>query len=53
MGIICSDELRYLRIRLEKKLFVKFLAMYRTAIKHAKIIAMSPDGIFYQIAFKI
>lgn len=26
--------------------------MYRTAVKHAKIVAVSPDGLYYQIAFK-
>jgi hypothetical protein len=52
MGIILSDELRYLSIRLERKLFKKFLIMYKTAVKHAKTIAVSPDGLYYQIAFK-
>ena len=39
-----SDELRYLSIRLEKSIFVKFLSMYKIALNEVKVIGKTNDN---------
>ena len=40
-----SDELRYLSIRLEKPIFMKFLSMYKIAISDVKVIGKTLDNL--------
>lgn len=52
MGIVVTDQIKYLSIRLQRKLYNKLLTMYKAAVKHIKIIGMSRDGLYYEVAFK-
>lgn len=52
MGVEVGVGLRELAGKMERKVFKKLLIMYRSATKYAKILAVSPDQLSYQIALK-